>query len=188
MMGDNANVYPPGRRAATRFLDFNYDQTIVLRTVGEVASSRARCSSSTTRSAAATTAGGGYNADGQATLTGQPADNGAADLIHGESGDDVIFGMTGSDVAVRRRPGRRHRRRLRQRLDLGRHGPGRRDRRRRPDLHQPQQHRRRAALRRRRAARPAIPSPKYTNGNVLDEVISTPGDIQIAIINLERRS
>jgi len=26
------------------------------------------------------------------------ADNGAADLIHGESGDDVIFGMTGSDM------------------------------------------------------------------------------------------
>ncbi|HEU5192826.1 MAG TPA: hypothetical protein VFX14_24355 [Methylomirabilota bacterium] len=26
------------------------------------------------------------------------ADNGAADVIHGESGDDVIFGMTGSDV------------------------------------------------------------------------------------------
>jgi len=23
-----------------------------------------------------------------------PADNGAADLIHGESGDDIIFGMT----------------------------------------------------------------------------------------------
>jgi Ca2+-binding RTX toxin-like protein len=26
------------------------------------------------------------------------ADNGAADLIHGESGDDIIFGMAGSDV------------------------------------------------------------------------------------------
>jgi Ca2+-binding RTX toxin-like protein len=39
--------------------------------------------------------------DGAADLDGAgpvPADNGAPDLIHGESGDDHIFGMTGSDV------------------------------------------------------------------------------------------
>ncbi|HET9823430.1 MAG TPA: LEPR-XLL domain-containing protein [Burkholderiaceae bacterium] len=29
---------------------------------------------------------------------GSADDNGAADLVHGESGDDIIFGMTGSDV------------------------------------------------------------------------------------------
>ncbi len=39
-----------------------------------------------------------YNADGARQPVGGPADNGAADLIHGESGDDIIFGMTGSDV------------------------------------------------------------------------------------------
>ena len=38
-------------------------------------------------------AGGSYDVNGVAN-----ADNGRGDLIHGESGDDYIFGMTGSDV------------------------------------------------------------------------------------------
>jgi len=42
-------------------------------------------------------AGGSY-VNGVAHLNNGAVDNGAADLIHGESGDDVIFGMTGSDM------------------------------------------------------------------------------------------
>ena len=106
------------------------------------------------------------------------ADNGAADLIHGESGDDYHLRHDRQRRDLRRGPGRRHRRRLRPRLDLRRHRPGRRARRRRPDLHQPQLAPLGEPLYGIAGLLASDPSTKYTNGNVLDELISTPGTIQ----------
>ena len=77
------------------------------------------------------------------------ASHGGADEVHGEDGDDWVYGGRGERPAVRRRRRRRHDRRLGPRLDLRRQRPGRPARRRRADLHQPQWHRR-AAVRRRR--------------------------------------
>ena len=119
---------------------------------------------------------------GQAQLTGQPADNGAADLIHGESGDDVIFGMTGSDVLF---------------------GDGQDD-----DIVGGYGHdwisggtgqdgilgddglvltsRNSTDGEPLNGVAPLLasdPEPKYANGNVLDEYIYTPGSIQTAVIN-----
>ncbi len=100
MMGDNANVYRlvKGGASGTNktdpndvFLSFNYDDLYGLQLVPRAM-----------QLLDYTLGGGDFNPGGynmgQATVTGKPADNGAADLIHGESGDDIIFGMTGSDV------------------------------------------------------------------------------------------
>jgi Ca2+-binding RTX toxin-like protein len=103
IMGDNANVYRlveggadgtvPGD-PSDNFLTFNYDtyapdadpntyDRIIPRAMVQLDYTLG----------GADFAGGSYTAWGAAN-----DDNGAADLIHGESGDDVIFGMTGSDV------------------------------------------------------------------------------------------
>ena len=69
---------------------------------------------------------------------GAAGDIGAADEIHGESGDDTVYGMEGDDILFGDGAGRRPDRRLGPRLDLRRHRHRRRARRRRPHLHQPQ--------------------------------------------------
>ena len=115
---------------------------------------------------------------------------------------------------LRRRPGRRHHRRLGQRLDLRRHRRGRHPRRRRPDLHEPQQHLgytwndatavRPDLHREPQTTQPARasasrctasallpttdPDTRTSDGNVLDEYIYTPGQVQTATINVTRRA
>jgi Ca2+-binding RTX toxin-like protein len=101
MMGDNANLYRlvKGGASGTNptdandvFLSFNYDDAYGLQIIP-----RAMKQLDYTLGGADFN-GGSYTPAGQATPVGKPSDNGAADLIHGESGDDIIFGMTGSDV------------------------------------------------------------------------------------------
>jgi hypothetical protein len=92
MMGDNANVFRLVN-GSDQFRTFNYDNyTGGLRIIP-----RAMQQLDYTLGGG-DFAGGGYNSSGQATPTGLPVDNGLADLMHGESGDDIMFGMTGSDV------------------------------------------------------------------------------------------
>ena len=103
IMGDNANVYRlvEGGASGTdpddagdNFLTFNYDtyeadadpdtyDRIIPRAMVQLDYTLG----------GADFAGGAYTSWGAAN-----ADNGEADLIHGESGDDIIFGMTGSDI------------------------------------------------------------------------------------------
>ncbi len=195
IMGDNANVYRlvEGGASGTdpddaldEFLTFNYDNytynpdtelyglRIIPRAMEQLDY---------------TLGGADYNegeyVDDAAKLTGEPADNGAADLIHGESGDDIIFGMTGSDVIF---------------------GEGQDDdiiggygndwisggtgqdgilgddgliytSRNSADYGEP--------LNSIDELLDKDPRPKYADGNVLNEVIKTPGEIQYAVINLE---
>lgn len=93
MMGDNANVYRLVD-GADNFRVFAYDNYGSLKLVP-----RAMQQLDYTLGGA-DYRGGVYNADGAADIDGAGPldDNGAADLIHGESGDDTIFGMAGSDV------------------------------------------------------------------------------------------
>lgn len=88
IMGDNADVF----RIVTGLADdlfrtFNYDSS----PAGSKIVPRSMKQLDYTLGGA-DYAGGSY-VNGVAN-----ADNGAADIIHGEAGDDVIFGMTGSDV------------------------------------------------------------------------------------------
>jgi Ca2+-binding RTX toxin-like protein len=99
IMGDNANVFRVVGNA-DNFLQFNYDQSFVDEDRGDE-----RIVVRAMQQIDYTLGGADYNGgsyvDGAADLDGagpNPADNGAGDLIHGESGDDYIFGMTGSDV------------------------------------------------------------------------------------------
>ena len=82
-----------------------------------------------------------------------------ADEVHGEAGDDTVYAGGGNDVVFGDARRRRRHRRLGPRLDLRRHRPGRRPRRRRPDLHQPQRHRRAAQRRRPPPTQQAIATP-----------------------------
>ncbi|MES2098682.1 MAG: LEPR-XLL domain-containing protein [Pseudomonadota bacterium] len=108
MMGDNANVFrlvvggasgTNALDAKDKFLTFNYDNydtsatplRIVPRAMQQLDYTLGGADYSTDTTDF-------YNVDGARQPVGGPADNGAADLIHGESGDDIIFGMTGSDV------------------------------------------------------------------------------------------
>lgn len=93
IMGDNANVFRLVDNA-DNFLVFAYDNYGSLKLVP-----RAMQQLDYTLGGA-DYRGGAYNADGAADIDGAGPmdDNGAADLIHGESGDDTIFGMAGSDV------------------------------------------------------------------------------------------
>ena len=94
IMGDNANIYRL-IDSTDKFLTFNYDNYTydpVTKTYGIRIIPRATEQLDYTLGGA-DYAGGTYSDDGVAN-----ADNGAADLLHGESGDDVIFGMTGNDV------------------------------------------------------------------------------------------
>ena len=110
------------------------------------------------------------------------ADNGLADLIYGESGDDKVFGMTGSDMIfgnsddddivggygndwISGGTG--------QDGVLGDDGLIYTSR--NSTVGEP--------LNSIAGLLANDPRPKYADGNVLDEVIKTPGDIQYALIN-----
>lgn len=182
IMGDNANVY---RVVGTEdytddgeanpvygFLQFNYDSYGSLKIIP-----RAMEQLDYTLGGA-DYAGGSYTAWGAAN-----ADNGAADLIHGESGDDVIFGMTGSDVLFGEGQdddivgGYGH--------DWISGGTGQdgilgddgliRTSRNSTDGE---------PLNGVEGLLDRDPRPKYADGTVLNEVIATPGSIQYAVINL----
>ncbi|MBD2360610.1 DUF4347 domain-containing protein [Anabaena minutissima FACHB-250] len=95
IMGDNANIFRLVQGSASgtnptdpndNFRAFTYDNYGSLKIIP-----RAMQQLDYTLGGA-DYAGGTYN-NGAAN-----ADNGAADVIHGESGDDTIFGMTGSDI------------------------------------------------------------------------------------------
>ncbi|MDY0378541.1 MAG: Calx-beta domain-containing protein, partial [Desulfobacterales bacterium] len=175
IMGDNANVYRLVDSETDAFLNFNYDNGYRLQIIPRAMEQLDY-----------TLGGADYNegtyVNGAAQLTGQPVDNGAADLIYGEAGDDIIFGMTGSDILF---------------------GDGQDD-----DIIGGYGHDwisggtgRDGILgddgliltsRNSTAGEPLYgiegllakdPRPKYADGNVLDETIKTPGDIQYAVIN-----
>ena len=96
------------------------------------------------------------------------SDVGGADEIHGESGDDFIYGGGGQRRRSSATPGRRPDRRLGPRLDLRRHRRRRHPRRRRPHLHQPQRQHRAAERRDHREHRRSR--------------VATPGRAQVAIL------
>ncbi|HCU70037.1 MAG TPA: hypothetical protein DGF30_12660 [Desulfomicrobium sp.] len=185
IMGDNANVYRlvQGGASGTNpadakdlFRTFNYDNYGTLKIIP-------RAMEQLDYHLGGADYNGGEYVNGAAKLEGQPADNGAADLIHGESGDDIIFGMTGSDVIfgegqdddiiggygndwITGGTG--------QDGVLGDDGLI-------------------LTSRNSTAGEPlngiagllaSDPRPKYADGNVLNEVIKTPGDIQYALINV----
>ncbi len=97
MMGDNANVFRVVT-AGDLFREFNYDQSTLYEDRGDERIVVRAMQQLDYAPGGGDFQDGGYNTDGQATVTAMPVDNGLADLIHGESGDDQIFGMTGSDV------------------------------------------------------------------------------------------
>jgi Ca2+-binding RTX toxin-like protein len=98
IMGDNANVYRMVGMGDA-FLEYNFDQDSAFEDRGDERIVVRAMEQLDYTLGGGDYEGGGYNMDGQATPTGSlVADNGAGDLIHGESGDDQIFGMTGSDV------------------------------------------------------------------------------------------
>jgi Ca2+-binding RTX toxin-like protein len=178
IMGDNANVYRlvgPG----DAFLEYNFDQSSVHENRGTERIVVRAMEQLDYTLGGADYAGGAYTAWGAAN-----DDNGAGDLIHGESGDDQIFGMTGSDVMfgesddddlvggygndwISGGTG--------QDGVLGDDGLV-------------------YTSRNSTAGEPLYgvegllssdPSSKYNNGTALNETISTPGDIQFAVINVE---
>ena len=79
IMGDNANVF--------RLVGTNGRRRPSASSPSSTTTTRAPSGSSRGRTRSSTTSQGG-----------SPADLGAADLIHGESGDDTVHGMTGNDV------------------------------------------------------------------------------------------
>lgn len=186
IMGDNANVYRLVG-AGDSFRTFNYDNytynpnsgTYGLRIIP-----RAMEQLDYTLGGG-DYAGGGYNQDGQATPIGSlVADNGAGDLIHGESGDDYIFGMTGSDVIfgegqdddivggygndwISGGTG--------QDGILGDDGL----------IYTSRNSSSGESLYGVEGLLASDPRPKYADGNVLNEIIKTPGEIQYAVINIE---
>lgn len=106
IMGDNANVFRlvAGGEDGTpedRFLEFNYDQDSAFQDRGDERIVVRGMEQLDYTLGGADYHGGEY-VNGAADLDliagPNPTDNGLGDLIHGESGDDYIFGMTGSDV------------------------------------------------------------------------------------------
>ncbi len=189
IMGDNANVYRlvEGGASGTdpddvldEFLTFNYDDVYGLQIIP-------RAMEQLDYQLGGADYNGGEYINGAADpdgAGGEPADNGAADLIHGESGDDIIFGMTGSDLIFGEGQdddiigGYGH--------DWISGGTGQdgvlgddgliSTSRNSADYGEP--------LYRIDALLDKDPRPKYADGNVLNEVIKTPGEIQYAMINL----
>lgn len=190
IMGDNANVFrlveggadgTDPEDPADNFLEFNYDQSSGFEDRG-LERIIVRGMQQLDYHLGGADYHGGVYVDGAAVVDGI-ADNGAGDLIHGESGDDYIFGMTGSDVIfgesddddivggygndwISGGTGRDG--------ILGDDG---------------------LILTSRNSVEGEAlygiagllandPSTKYSNGNVLDEQISTPGGIQSAVINV----
>ena len=125
ILGDNGNIFRIVGISGTRtdYAAFNYDN------YGAEEHRRRgppSCCSTTRRA-------------GRTTIAAAANDIGAADEIHGESGDDFIYGMAGNDVLFGEGQDDDLIGGYGQRLDLRRHRRGRRPRRRRPHLHQPQQ-------------------------------------------------
>ena len=185
IMGDNANVFRLVDDA-DNFLEFNYDQSDVEDRGDERIIPRAMQQLDYTLGGSDFHDAGTYDVNGAAIIMGQPNDNGAGDLIHGESGDDYIFGMTGSDVIFGESDdddivgGYGH--------DWISGGTGQDGilgddglilTSRNSTLGEPLY-----------GIAPLLeddPATKYSNGNALDEIISTPGDIQIAEIHVTGR-
>jgi Ca2+-binding RTX toxin-like protein len=95
MMGDNANIYRLVNPDTGQMLTFNYDNydsgpnalKLIPRAMQQLDYTLGGADYK-----------GGEYIDGAAKVPGQPRDNGAADFMHGEAGDDIMFGMTGSDI------------------------------------------------------------------------------------------
>jgi Ca2+-binding RTX toxin-like protein len=194
IMGDNANVYRivetnADPLAPDTYRVYNYDLSF---DTGEHSENRGdiRIIPRAMEQLDYTLGGADYHPDGQGYTAGGAAiidgvdDNGLADLIHGEAGDDYIFGMTGSDAIYGEG----------QDDDMvggygndwiaggtGQDGALGDD----------------GLLLTSRNSEIGEPlygiaglldkdaSPRYSNGDALDELIYTPGNIQIAIINPE---
>jgi Ca2+-binding RTX toxin-like protein len=196
IMGDNANVYRLVQEATDEFLTFNYDtyeadaepatyDRIIPRAMEQLDYTLGGADFRNGHPELypdAVYTDGAADLDGDGTLL--PADNGAADLIHGESGDDVIFGMTGSDVIFGEGQdddivgGYGH--------DWISGGTGRDGvlgddglvlTSRNSTLGEP--------LYGIEGLLTKDPRPKYADGNVLNEIIYTPGSIQYAVINVQ---
>jgi len=175
IMGDNADVFRPvtGGGSTDAYLTFSYDNYGPLKIVPRAMKQLDY------------TLGGADFAGGTYVNGIANNDNGKADLIHGESGDDYIFGMTGSDVifgegqdddivggyghdwisggtgqdGVLGDDGLLYTRRNSSAYGEALYGLA-------PLL-------------------ATDPDAKFNNGDVLNELISTPGDVQIATINVE---
>ena len=182
IMGDNANVFRLVG-AGDAFLEFNYDQSSTFEDRGDERIVVRALQQLDYTLGGSDYAGGAY-VGGAAQPLDEPVDNGAGDLIHGESGDDYIFGMTGSDVIfgesddddivggygndwISGGTG--------QDGVIGDDGLV-------------------YTSRNSEAGEPLYgiegllesdANAKYNNGDALNEVISTPGDIQYAVINVE---
>ncbi|MBI4292469.1 MAG: LEPR-XLL domain-containing protein [Betaproteobacteria bacterium] len=171
IMGDNSDVFRPVK-APDDFYAFNYDNYGTLKIVPRAMQQLDY------------TLGGADFAGGTYSNGVANGDNGLADLIHGESGDDYIFGMTGSDVIFGNSDdddivgGYGHdwiSGGTGQDGVLGDDGLIRTSR--NSTLGEPLY-----------AVAPLLPSnqdnPKFSQGDVLDELIATPGNIQMATINI----
>jgi Ca2+-binding RTX toxin-like protein len=102
IMGDNANLYRlvevnADASAPDVFLEYEYDQTGEFENRGDERIIVRAMEQLDYTLGGSDYAGGSYTSDGVAVVGGIE-DNGRPDLIHGEAGDDHIFGMTGSDV------------------------------------------------------------------------------------------
>jgi Ca2+-binding RTX toxin-like protein len=180
IMGDNANVYRLVK-SEDAFLEFNYDQDSSFEDRGDERIIPRAMEQLDYTLGGADYAGGSYTDWGAAN-----DDNGRSDLIHGESGDDYIIGMTGSDVIYGESD---------DDDIIGGYGndwisggtgqdgvlgdDGLLFTSRNSTVGEP--------LYSIEGLLPKDESTKYNNGNALDEIISTPGDIQYAVINVEGR-
>jgi Ca2+-binding RTX toxin-like protein len=184
IMGDNANIYRLVG-AGDSFLTFNYDNYTYNPNSGTYG---LRIIPRAMEQLDYHLGGADYNAGtyvGGAAQVGDLApDNGAGDLIHGESGDDIIFGMTGSDVIfgegqdddivggygndwISGGTG--------QDGILGDDGL----------IYTSRNSTSGESLYGVDSLLASDPRPKYADGNVLNEIIKTPGEIQYAVINIE---
>jgi Ca2+-binding RTX toxin-like protein len=184
IMGDNANVYRLVG-AGDSFRTFNYDNYTYNSNSGTYG---LRIIPRAMEQLDYHLGGADYNAgtyvDGAAQVGDLAPDNGAGDLIHGESGDDIIFGMTGSDVIfgegqdddivggygndwISGGTG--------QDGILGDDGL----------IYTSRNSTIGESLYGVDGLLESDPRPKYADGNVLNEVIKTPGEIQYAVINVE---
>ncbi len=187
IMGDNANVFRLVEIGQDEFREFNYDQNSAFEDRGDERIV-VRAMQQLDYTLGGADFRGGLYVDGAADPdgdgVGQAADNGAGDLIFGESGDDYIFGMTGSDVVfgnsddddivggygddwVSGGTG--------QDGVLGDDGLLLTSR--NSTLGEP--------LYGIAGLLDDDPRPKYSDGTVLNEVIKTPGNIQFAVVHVE---
>ncbi|MGC9450585.1 MAG: hypothetical protein ACP5I4_03990 [Oceanipulchritudo sp.] len=97
IMGDNANVYRIVVVLTDQYDSFNYDESF---DTGENSEDRGviRIIPRAMELLDYTLGGADYTQGTYSPVGVANEDNGLADLIHGEAGDDYIFGMTGSDA------------------------------------------------------------------------------------------